>query len=180
MSMIVIDIRKENILNLLRYIKKYSWLILCCATPPIVCYGWEWLEVLMYGESEHRFVDGIIAVILVVSIILNIILSSVFSDHKKAIKQSKQVYRQIYMSAYHTCDTAISSLRTLNSNLKVADMILSETIKNESGEESKCVMKYSDIQSFATYLKCMNDLNMNYIKEQLDLIMNMNKEEKES
>lgn len=167
-------------MKLLKYIKKYDWLISCCTVPFVVCYGWKWLEVLIYGEPQPRLVDDIIAVTLVISIVLNIILLSTLSDRRKAIKESKHLYCQIYTSVYDKCDTAISSLRTLDSNLKVTDMLLSETIKNESGEESKSVMKYPDIYSFATHLKCMNDLNMNYIKEQLNTILNINKEEKES
>lgn len=134
----------------------------------------------MYGEPEPRTVDTIITVILVISVVLNIILLQVFAERRNAVKESKHVYYEIYTSVYNKCDTAINSLRTLKSNLKITDMLLSETIKNESGEESKCVMRYQDIHSFATHLKCMNDLNMNYIQEQLNTILNFDKEDKES
>lgn len=164
----------------MKWLKKYGWLILSCAVPFIIYYGWRWLEVLMYGEPESRQVDDIVAFILSASVIFNIILLTTLSDVRKATRESGKVYREIYTSVYTKYGTAVSSLRTVSSNLKVTDMLLSETIKNESGEESKCITKYPDIQSFATHLKCMNDLNMNYIEEQLHTISNMNKEEKES
>lgn len=62
--------------------------------------------------------------------------------------------------------TNISSipLETINFNLKVLDKILSDTIKNEDGEETT-TDKFKSIKSFATYIKAMNDLNLDYIEK---------------
>ena len=57
-------------------------------------------------------------------------------------------------------------LTTLHSNQKILDLILSNTIMNEDGEES-CTMKFKDIKSFATYIKAMNDISIEYVKNRL-------------
>ena len=65
-----------------------------------------------------------------------------------------------YEEFYHT-------LKTLENNCKTAEMIISETIKNENGEESN-ITKFDSVKSFAQYMKCFNDININYIKKKLD------------
>lgn len=54
-------------------------------------------------------------------------------------------------------------LSTLKLNCKIIDMIITNTIKNESGEETTTV-KYDSIKSFAEVMKAMNDTNLNFIK----------------
>ena len=50
---------------------KYS-LIYCVATL-IITYGWQGLELLFYGEVQHRVVDDIVGTVLVLSVMLNVI-----------------------------------------------------------------------------------------------------------
>lgn len=38
----------------------------------VVTYGWQWLEVIYYGEVQIREVDNIIGTILILSILTNI------------------------------------------------------------------------------------------------------------
>lgn len=54
-------------------------------------------------------------------------------------------------------------LSTLKFNCKVIDMFITDTIKNENGEETTTV-KYDSIKSFAEVMKAMNDTNLNFIK----------------
>lgn len=62
----------------------------------------------------------------------------------------------------------INEYKYINSSvlcyLKTLDMILKETIKNENGEESN-IMKFNSIKDFATYIKAMNDFNIDYIEK---------------
>ena len=44
---------------------------------------------------------------------------------------------------------------------------LTEFLQNENGEESN-ITKFDSVKSFAQYMKCFNDININYIKKKLD------------
>lgn len=57
-------------------------------------------------------------------------------------------------------------LSAIKCNCETVDMILTETIKAENGEESS-VSKFNSIESFANYMKCFNDNIMKYVKEKL-------------
>ena len=57
-------------------------------------------------------------------------------------------------------------LRTIKSSCETIDMIFNETIKAENGEES-AVNKFDSIKSFVSYMKCFNDINMQFVKEKL-------------
>lgn len=57
-------------------------------------------------------------------------------------------------------------LRTIKSSCETIDMIFNETIKAENGEEST-VNKFDSIKSFVSYMKCFNDINMEFVKEKL-------------
>lgn len=57
-------------------------------------------------------------------------------------------------------------LRTIKSSCETIDMIFNETIKAENGEES-AVNKFDSIKSFVSYMKCFNDINMEFVKEKL-------------
>lgn len=65
---------------MLKYIKKYKFYILIALVPYVVCYGWRWLEFLIYGQPEYRVVDDIVGLILIISISLNIILFKCIKD----------------------------------------------------------------------------------------------------
>lgn len=62
---------------------------------------------------------------------------------------------------------SLTPLETINFNLKILDKILSDTIKNEDGEETN-TNKFQSIKSFAMYIKAMNDLNLEYIEKELN------------
>ena len=57
-------------------------------------------------------------------------------------------------------------LSVIKSNCETVNMIITETIKTENGEESN-VSKFNSIESFANYMKCFNDNIMKYVKEKL-------------
>ena len=63
-------------------------------------------------------------------------------------------------------DTYYQALRTIKSSYETIDMIFNETIKAENGEEST-VNKFDSIKSFASYMKCFNDINIKFVKEKL-------------
>lgn len=57
-------------------------------------------------------------------------------------------------------------LNTIDFNCKIMNKIILDTIDNENGMDTN-TEKFKDIKSFAMYLKALNDLILNYIKELL-------------
>ena len=57
---------KQKIKNWLK------WVAICIVVTLVVGYGWQGLELIFYGEVQHRVVDDIIGVIFMWSILLNI------------------------------------------------------------------------------------------------------------
>ena len=56
--------------------KVKEWLkcsLIYCATALIITYGWQGLELLFYGEVQHRVVDDIVGAVLMLSVMLNVI-----------------------------------------------------------------------------------------------------------
>ena len=50
-----------------------KWSLIYCVTALIITYGWQGLELLFYGEVQHRVVDDIVGTVLMLSVILNAI-----------------------------------------------------------------------------------------------------------
>ena len=50
-----------------------KWSSIYCVTALIITYGWQGLELLFYGEVQHRVVDDIVGTVLMLSIMLNVI-----------------------------------------------------------------------------------------------------------
>ena len=50
-----------------------KWLLIYCVTALIITYGWQGLELLFYGEVQHRVVDDIVGTVLMLSVMLNVI-----------------------------------------------------------------------------------------------------------
>lgn len=82
-----------------------------------------------------------------------------FEDAKKERDCRITEYRKKIEELYY-------SLKTLKGNLKVSNMIIEETIKNENGEDSNTV-KFSSIKQFAEYIKCFYTVNLDYIQKVL-------------
>lgn len=61
------------------------------------------------------------------------------------------------------CLDQFHKIRIAEGNCEILGLILTNTIKNEDGEET-CTVKFKDIKSFATYIKAMNDINIEYLK----------------
>ena len=57
-------------------------------------------------------------------------------------------------------------LRVIKDCCGNTDFILNEAIKNERGEKSSMV-RFNNVESFATYLKCHNDNLLRYIDKHL-------------
>lgn len=83
----------------------------------------------------------------------------VFEDAKKEHECQVAEYRKKIEELYY-------SLKTLEGNLKVSNMIIEETIKNENGEDSNTV-KFSSVKQFAEYIKCFYTVNLDYIQKVL-------------
>ena len=49
-----------------------KWLLIYCVTALIITYGWQGLELLFYGEVQHRVVDDIVGMALMLSVMLNV------------------------------------------------------------------------------------------------------------
>ena len=50
-----------------------KWSLIYCVTALIITYGWQGLELLFYGEVQHRVVDDIAGTVLMLSVMLNVI-----------------------------------------------------------------------------------------------------------
>ena len=50
-----------------------KWSLIYCVTALIITYGWQGLELLFYGEVQHRLVDDIVGTVLMLSITLNVV-----------------------------------------------------------------------------------------------------------
>ena len=50
-----------------------KWSLIYCVTALIITYGWQGLELLFYGEVQHRVVDDIVGTVLMLSVVLNVI-----------------------------------------------------------------------------------------------------------
>ena len=50
-----------------------KWSLIYCVTALIITYGWQGLELLFYGEVQHRVVDDIVGMVLMLSVMLNVI-----------------------------------------------------------------------------------------------------------
>lgn len=145
-----------------------KWVGICLIVTLVVGYGWQGLELIFYGEVQHRVVDDIIGVIFMWSILLNIVfIRAIYvpkSERQKYVVLEKEKFNNLHMKNY---EEFYHTLKTLENNCKTAEMIISETIKNENGEESN-ITKFDSVKSFAQYMKCFNDININYIKKKLD------------
>ena len=51
----------------------FKWLLIYFAIALVITFGWQGLELLIYGEIQHRVVDDIIGFILLWSVLLNVI-----------------------------------------------------------------------------------------------------------
>ncbi len=50
-----------------------KWSLIYCVTALIITYGCQGLELLFYGEVQHRVVDDIVGAVLMLSVMLNVI-----------------------------------------------------------------------------------------------------------
>lgn len=150
------------------FVHKYLFcLISYYAIALLITFGWQGLELLFYGEIQHRIVDDIIGGILLLSIFINLVfIRAIYipkADRDKYIVFNKEEYKSFQSKRY---EKYYCVLKTLENNLKISDIIISNTIKNENGEETSTV-KFDSVKAFAQNMKCFNDLNIQYIEKQL-------------
>lgn len=100
-----------------------------------------------------------------------------FQDREEKLQSEVEKYRKAFEDAKKERDCQIAeyqkkieelyySLKTLEGNLKVSNVVIEETIKNENGEESNTV-KFDSIKQFAEYVKCFYTVNLDYIQKVL-------------
>ena len=150
------------------FVHKYLlWVVVYYSIALLITLGWQGLEFLFYGEIQHRIVDDIIGGILILSIFINLVfIRAIYvpkADRDKYIVFDKEEYKSIQRKKY---EKYYSALKTLKNNLQISDVIISDTIKNENGEETSTI-KFDSIKTFAQNMKCFNDLNIQYIEKQL-------------
>lgn len=93
-------------------------------------------------------------------------LQSEVEKYRKAFEDAKKE-RDCQIAEYRKkIEELYYSLKTLKGNLKVSNMIIEETIKNENGEDSNTV-KFSSVKQFAEYIKCFYTVNLDYIQKVL-------------
>ena len=147
--------------------KYLFWIISYYVIALLITFGWQGLELSFYGEIQYRIVDDIIGGIFLLSILINIVfIRAIYiskADRDKYIVLDKEEYTNIQRKQY---EKYYCILKALENNLKISDIVISNTIKNENGEETSTV-KFDSVKSFAQNMKCFNDLNIQYIEEQL-------------
>ncbi len=170
-----IDLKREEVIKIQKikdklriFTHKYLfWFISYYAIALLITFGWQVLELLFYGEIQHRIVDDIIGGILFLSILMNLVfIRAIYifkADRDKYIVWDKEEYTNIQRKQY---EEYYYTLKTLENNLKISDIIISNTIKNENGEKTSTV-KFDSVKAFAQNMKCFNDLNIQYIEKQL-------------
>lgn len=100
-----------------------------------------------------------------------------FTDKIEELQSQVEKYRKAFEDAKKERDRQIAeyqkkieelhySLKTLEENLKVSNVIIENTIKNEKGEETNTV-KFESIKQFAEYVKCFYTVNLDYIHKVL-------------
>lgn len=93
-------------------------------------------------------------------------LQSEVEKYRKAFENAKKE-RDCQIAEYQKkIEGLYNSLRTLEGNLKVSNMVIENTIKNENGEETNTV-KFEGIKQFAEYIKCFYTVNLDYIQKVL-------------
>lgn len=150
------------------FVHKYLfWLISYYAIALFITFGWQGLEFLFYGEIQHRIVDDIIGGILLLSIFINLVfIRAIYAskaDRDRYIVLDREEYKSVQNKKY---EKYYYILKTLENNLKISDIIISNTIKNENGEKTSTV-KFDSIKSFAQNIKGFNDLSIQYIEKGL-------------
>lgn len=150
------------------FVHKYLfWIISYYVITLLITFGWQGLELLFYGEIQHRIVDDIIGGILLLTVFINFaVIGGIYlskTNHDKYIVLEKEQYKSVLMKKH---EEFYCVLKTLESNLKVMDVVILNTIKNENGEETSTV-KFDSVKAFAQNMKCFNDLNIQYIEKQL-------------
>lgn len=93
---------------------------------------------------------------------LNMSVARAMEQYSATLKELDK-WKELCADSYATNYQVLSAIRC---NCKTVDMILTETIKTENGEESN-VSKFNSIKSFAIYMKCLNDNIMKYVEKQL-------------
>ena len=61
-----------------KFFEWFKWFLICIVISMIVTYGWQGLELLIYGEIQRRLVDDIVGTILMLSVILNVVFIRTF------------------------------------------------------------------------------------------------------
>ena len=51
----------------------FKWILIYSAIALVITFGWQGLELLFYGEVQHRVVDDIVGTVLMLSVMLNVI-----------------------------------------------------------------------------------------------------------
>lgn len=56
-----------------KFIEWFKWFLICIVISMIITYGWQGLELIIYGEVQHRLVDDIVGTVLMLSVMLNVV-----------------------------------------------------------------------------------------------------------
>ena len=82
----------------------FKWLLIYFVIALVITYGWQELELLIYGEIQHRVVDDIIGLILLLSVLLNVIfIKAIYiskSERQKYVVLKKETYDNLHMKNY--------------------------------------------------------------------------------
>lgn len=79
------------------FVKKwFPYALLYIIVALIITYGWQGLELIFYGEAQHRVVDDIIGYILILSICINAIFCKAIFIPKSEMQKYVVLKREDY------------------------------------------------------------------------------------
>jgi regulator of replication initiation timing len=80
-------------------------------------------------------------------------------SENQRLKEENEALKAHCIDQYHV-------IKITEGNCKIMNLIIDNTIKNENGEDT-CTIKFDSIKTFATYVKAMNDMNIEYLGSHL-------------
>ena len=149
------------------FLKVLPYVLLVSLGTPLI---WAGVELSIHGQFEMQASDMVLCIILSVSFLLNIFfICSCIRGYQEMKRFNAQVTEAVQMNAechnypkdtfeYH------QTLSTILQGCKSLDILVTETIKNENGQESS-VVKFENVEQFAKQVKMMNDLIIDFINK---------------
>lgn len=158
---------KDKISNFWKRFKPVlKYFLLFVVVAAVVYTAWYYLHIWMYGEVEEDGVDWLFLFIFCLLARYSIKQEIDTYRGRKLQKDYVVFQKSALEDLIEGHKKKYQALLTIESNLKMMELIVDETIKNERNEPSN-ILKFGDVKSFATYVKSFIDINQNYLETQI-------------